>query len=73
MSQTYTLQFIHRVNDDGTIDSICRECFVTVATALSNSELQRDEQQHRCEKTLLERYKKVRNQGKFSLRDLLVH
>ena len=73
MSQTYTLQFIHRLNDDGTIDSICRECFVTVATALSPADLQRDEHQHKCETSLLERYKKVRNQGKFSLRNLLVH
>jgi len=73
MSQSYTLQFIHRLNDDGTIDSICRECFVTVATALSGTDLHRDEQQHKCETTLLERYKKVRNQGKFSLRDRLAH
>jgi hypothetical protein len=73
MSQAYTLQFIHRLNDDGTIDSICRECFVTVATALSTTALEGEEQQHRCEASLLERYKKVQAKGKFSLRNLLAH
>lgn len=59
MNQSYTLQFIHRLNEDGTIDSICRDCFVTVANALSRSDLEPSEQQHRCEEVLLERYKKV--------------
>ena len=35
MAQTYTIKFIHRINGDGSIDSICRECFVTIATAYS--------------------------------------
>lgn len=61
MPQTYTLQFLHRLNDDGTIDSICRECFLTVATAFSTSELEREERQHHCEPCLLERYKKHRS------------
>jgi len=60
MSQTYTLQFLHRINEDGTIDSICRECFLTVATALSNSELEREERKHHCDAWLIERYKKHR-------------
>jgi hypothetical protein len=59
MAQTYTIKFIHRINGDGSIDSICRECFVTIATAYSRSELERDEQAHACEPVLLERYKKV--------------
>jgi hypothetical protein len=59
MAQTYTIKFIHRINGDGSIDSICRECFVTIATAYSRSELARDEQAHACEPVLLERYKKV--------------
>ena len=73
MSQTYTLKFIHRVNEDGTVDSICRDCFVTVATAHSSTALERDEEQHTCEASLLERYKKVRDPGKFTLRNLLAH
>lgn len=59
MTQAYTIQFIHRINEDGSIDSICRNCFLTIATALSRSELEREERQHDCEPLLLERYKKV--------------
>lgn len=64
MAQTYTIQFLHRLNDDGTIDSICRECFITVANALSRAELVQEEQKHHCEPRLLERYKKNRPPGK---------
>ena len=42
------------------MDSICRECFITVATATSRSALESEEQRHRCDPALLERYKKVR-------------
>ena len=66
MSQTYTLQFLHRLNEDGTIDSICRECFLTVATAFSRSDLEREEHNHRCEPSLLERYKKHPHIEKFT-------
>lgn len=59
MAQIYTLQFIHRLNDDGTIDSICRDCFATVATSISGAELEREEQEHICDTLLIERYKKV--------------
>jgi hypothetical protein len=59
MTQTYTLQFIHRLNRDGSIDSICRDCFITVATARSQSELEQEERKHSCERFLVERYKKV--------------
>ena len=58
MTQIFTLQFLHRLNEDGTIDSICRDCFLTIATALSESDLEREERKHRCEPLLLERYKK---------------
>ena len=59
MAQTYTIKFIHRINQDGSIDSICRDCFLTIATALSRSELEYEERQHVCEPMLLERYKKA--------------
>ena len=36
MIQTLAVQFVHRLNENGTIDSICRDCFITVATAVSN-------------------------------------
>jgi hypothetical protein len=59
MDQTYTIKFIHRINQDGSIDSICRDCFVTVATAKSATDLEREEHHHTCEPVLLLRYKKV--------------
>ena len=56
MNQTYTIKFIHRINEDGSIDSICRDCFVTIATARTQSDLQAQERQHSCEPMILERY-----------------
>ena len=64
MAHAYTLQFTHRLNDDGTMDSICRECFTTVATAKSSSALEPLEHKHRCDASLLERYKKGSGAGK---------
>jgi len=54
MNQTYTIKFIHRINEDGSIDSICRDCFVTIASARSRSDLEPQERQHACEPMLLE-------------------
>ena len=34
MTQTFTARFVHRLNDDGTVDSICSDCFVTVAVTV---------------------------------------
>lgn len=65
MAHTYTLQFTHRLNDDGTIDSICRDCFTTVATAKSGPALEDEEHRHCCDAYLLERYKKVQGALKF--------
>ncbi|WP_109489051.1 hypothetical protein [Occallatibacter savannae] len=56
MNQTYTIKFIHRINEDGSIDSICRDCFVTIATGRSRLELAPQEQQHTCEPMTIQRY-----------------
>jgi hypothetical protein len=56
MNQTYTIKFIHRINEDGSIDSICRDCFTTIATGRLRSDLESQERQHACEPMLLERY-----------------
>ena len=64
MRQTYILQFTHRVNEDGTVDSICRDCFTTVATAKSSAALLPLEHKHRCDAALLQRYKKASIPGK---------
>lgn len=66
MTRTFTLQFQHRLNEDGTTDSICCECFVTVANALSKSDLEGEERKHRCDPWRLDRYKKCLYREKFS-------
>ena len=49
-------KFAHRENLDGTVDSSCPRCFVTVATAYEETELLRYEQQHICNLVLVERF-----------------
>lgn len=56
--------FVHRHNDDGTVDSICRRCFMTVATEVSESELIRDEHDHDCHD--LARSKEYASRKRFS-------
>jgi hypothetical protein len=41
-------QYFYRCNADKTIDSICGYCFLTVATAYTESELRRLESAHHC-------------------------
>jgi len=42
--------FTHRFNDGvKTIDSICRDCFRTVATATQEADLKEAEKRHSCE------------------------
>jgi hypothetical protein len=42
-------KYPHRINGDGTIDSICARCFVTIGTSTWESELERMEAMHVCE------------------------
>ena len=42
-------KFYHRVNTDGTIDSICLSCFLTAARADIGSDLQGLEAAHQCD------------------------
>jgi hypothetical protein len=50
-------RFSHRHNPDGSIDSICRSCFVTVATATAEGALAAYERAHVCNPWMLEHYK----------------
>jgi len=43
------MPFPHRINSDGTIDSICDQCFVTVGTSTAEPELRELEAAHACE------------------------
>lgn len=52
-------RFAHRANRDGTTDSICKECFVTVCTSTWESELARAERDHACDPEIVARWKKV--------------
>jgi hypothetical protein len=45
--------FPHRLNEDGTFDSICPKCFDTVATAESESGLEKGELSHICDPSRL--------------------
>lgn len=56
-------RFIRRTNTNGTMDSICCECFVTVATARTEKELDGPEQSHICDPMVLKRWKEM-GQGK---------
>jgi hypothetical protein len=47
--------FPHRRNKDGSFDSICLECFATVASHLSEEELKEADKNHACMSSLLSR------------------
>jgi hypothetical protein len=42
-------EFPHRMNEDGTIDSICPHCFVTIGCSTWEADLDRMEAAHICE------------------------
>jgi hypothetical protein len=46
--------FVRRSNADGTIDSICCRCFVTVTRAQFELDLERAEERHKCDPEALE-------------------
>lgn len=50
-------KFVRRANRNGTTDSICCKCFITVATARKECELEAPERTHVCDPTLLKYWK----------------
>lgn len=54
-------KFLHRFNSDGTIDTICRECFITVATRSREADLERPESDHICDPWVVEKFKEDRD------------
>jgi hypothetical protein len=40
--------FAHRVNDNGTVDSICLYCFSTIASLPKEMDLEEKENAHSC-------------------------
>ena len=57
MPRTFRPSFPHRRNTDGTHDSICTRCFVTVATVVNESELTGHESAHVCKPMNLYRFR----------------
>jgi hypothetical protein len=49
MTRYVHTHFPHRCNPNGTYDSICIECFQTVATRIEEAELAQQESAHVCE------------------------
>jgi hypothetical protein len=45
--------FPHRRNKDGSFDSICLKCFATVASHMTQEELDLLDKDHACENSLL--------------------
>jgi hypothetical protein len=54
MQENHTL-FPHRQNKDGTFDSICPKCFLTIAKAQAEVGLTEGEMSHVCASSLYER------------------
>ena len=57
MTTSALTKFAHRQNRDGTFDSICRGCFLTIATSQSEVDLGGFERGHFCDPWDLERFK----------------
>jgi len=51
-------EFPHRVNGDGTFDSICPQCYVTIGTSTWEAELERMEAAHVCDPVRLRYYER---------------
>lgn len=49
--------FAHRENKDGTFESICRQCFITVAVADNAADLKKPEADHLCDPWTLRRFR----------------
>lgn len=57
MTTLQKINFPHRHNADGSHDSICAVCYVTVASAYEESELATSEKAHRCDLEILFQYR----------------
>lgn len=50
------MKFAHRANEDGTLDSICPRCFVTIANSTWEADLERVEMAHVCDPVWLSHF-----------------
>lgn len=70
MFKLITIAYAHRRNTDGTTDSICKNCFVTVSTASGEGDLKRAEHDHLCDPIILDYWSKVKQDGEWPLLQL---
>jgi hypothetical protein len=54
--------FVHRQNEDGSIASICQLCYVTVVTATWETDLERAETGHKCDRERLGQFETTHKQ-----------
>jgi hypothetical protein len=55
--------FPHRLNPNGTYDSICKECHLTVASSQDESKLASSERDHACNPIRLYQLAEDQNHG----------
>ncbi len=55
--------FVHRTNADGTVDSFCRKCLMTIASSRWEAELERAESKHHCNPIQLQYVQEFLNQS----------
>lgn len=55
------LEYPHRVNHDGTLDSICPRCYLTIATSTWEADLERAEALHVCADETLTYFERQRS------------
>jgi len=56
MSPQEKRRFPHRYNADGSYDSICTVCFITIAKARDEQELAQSEAEHVCDAVRLHQF-----------------
>lgn len=59
MASPVQVGFAHRFNPDGTVDSICRQCFITVDSKKREADLAPSEHRHVCDPGLLQHLYKL--------------
>jgi hypothetical protein len=62
MSPESLMSFQHRHNKDGTIDSICIDCLMTIATSEVEADLAQFERDHTCDPSF-PAWKTIRSKG----------
>jgi hypothetical protein len=71
MKSPQPAHFSRRHNLDGTHDSICSICMLTVASGRDDAGLERDELDHKCDPVLLYQFSQGRRPASFSVNHLL--